>query len=145
VGVVKPYLIAVLSVVSAVLARWLLDPWLGDSMPLVMMFGAVALAVYFGGYRPGLLAAVLGFLACSYLFVEPRGSAWPHGTAQWVGLVAYLLSSGIIVGFGEALHAARRRAVRERVKVAAERELFRLAAEAVNGMIYEINFQTGHV
>jgi PAS domain S-box-containing protein len=145
VGVLRPYLIAVVSIVSAVLARSLLDPWLGNSMPLVMMFGAVAVAVYFGGYRPGLLATVLGFLACSYLFVEPRGSAWPHDTAQWLGLAAYLLSSGIIVGFGEALHAARRRAVRERGEVAAERERFRLAAEAVNGMIYEINFQTGHV
>jgi PAS domain S-box-containing protein len=141
----KPYLVAVLSVVVAVLARWLLDPWLADYLPFCTLYGAVAVGVYVGGYRPGFLAAVLGFLACSYLFIEPRGSPWPSGTSQWVGFAAYLFSCGIIVGFGEALLASRRRAMRERAKVLAERERFRFATDAVNGIIYEYDFQTGHV
>src|SRR5262249_1366685 len=58
----------------AVLLRRLLDPWLGAPLPLATLYGAVAIAVWLGGYRPALLAAVLGYLACDWLFIEPRGA-----------------------------------------------------------------------
>lgn len=103
------YGVAVAAVAGAVLVRRLLDPWLGGYMPLTTVYGAVAVAVLVGGYRPALLAAAAGFLACSFLFVEPRGSVWPHETAQWFGFAAYLLSCGLIIGFGGAMRAARRR------------------------------------
>lgn len=125
-GVVTPYLVAVVSVGAAVLARWLLDPWLGGHAPLTTVYGAVAVSVYVGGYRPALLAAALGFAACSRLFVEPRGSAWPVGVGQWIAFGAYLFSCGLIVGFGEAFHAARRRLAEERARLLASEE--RLAA-----------------
>ncbi len=100
---------AVVFTALAVLVRWLLDPWLGDSLPLVTLFGAVAVAVWLGGYRPALVAAVLGYLACAWLFVEPRGSLGLDNARNVIGLFAYLLSCGFLVGFGEAMHAARRR------------------------------------
>jgi PAS domain S-box-containing protein len=73
------------------------------------LYGAVALAVWLGGYRPALLAAVLGYLACDWLFIEPRGTFGLGIARNLIGLVAYLVSCGIIVGFGEALLASRRR------------------------------------
>jgi PAS domain S-box-containing protein len=104
-----PYGGAVVFTGLAVLLRWLLDPWLGDALPLATLYAAVALAVWFGGYRPALLAAVLGLFVCYWLFVEPRG-AWGVGSARTLmGLCAYLLVCSIIIGFGEARHAARRR------------------------------------
>src|SRR5262249_19748669 len=65
---------AVVSPARAVVLRWLLDPGLADYLPFPTLYGAVALAVWFGGYRPAVLAAVLGVLACDWLFVEPRGA-----------------------------------------------------------------------
>ena len=58
---------------AAVFLRWLLDPVMGDTLPLVTLFGAVAAAVWVGGYRPAVVVAVLGYLACDYLFIAPRG------------------------------------------------------------------------
>jgi PAS domain S-box-containing protein len=103
----------------AVFLRGLLDPWLGNHLPLATLYGAVALAVWVGGYRPALLAAALGFLACDWLFVEPRGAFGFYTPRNLIGLGAYLLSCGIIIGFGEALRAARRRAEASREEVQA--------------------------
>ena len=48
---------------AAVALRWLLDPLLGDTLPLVTVFGAVAIAVWVGGWRHALLVAVAGYVA----------------------------------------------------------------------------------
>jgi PAS domain S-box-containing protein len=94
----------------AVLVRSLLDPLMGDALPLVTLFGAVAAAVWFSGYRPALIVVVLGYLACAFLFIEPRGTFGFTETPNLVGLVAYLVTCAIIIGFGEALRVAQRRA-----------------------------------
>jgi PAS domain S-box-containing protein len=100
----------------AVLLRWLLDPWLGDSRPFSTLFGAVALAVWIGGYRPALLAVILGFLACAYLFVEPRGKLLPLDARNLIGLVLSLFSCAAIIVFGEALRTGRGQLKDERAK-----------------------------
>ncbi len=141
----RPYLVAVAAVAVAVVVRWLLDPWLRDYLPFSTLFGAVAVAVYFGGWRVALVAAAAGFAACSYLFVEPRGTAWPVGAAQGIGLVAYCISCGLIILFGDALNTARRKVEREQIARQADQERLRLAAEAVNGIIYEIALASGQV
>jgi two-component system CheB/CheR fusion protein len=92
-----------------VLLRWLLDPMMGDTLPLVTLFGAVGIAVWAGGYAPALLVVVVGYLACDYLFIEPRGR-FSFESRTLVGLYAYLFTCSLIIGFGEALRAARRRA-----------------------------------
>ena len=48
-------------------------------------------------------------LACSYLFIEPRGTIVPDGVAAVVGLVAYLFTCGLIVAIGEAMRSAQKR------------------------------------
>jgi PAS domain S-box-containing protein len=107
---VRIYLLSLAGVLAAVLGRWLLDPVLGDAFPLVTLFGAVAFAVWLGGYRPGLLVAVLGYLACSYLFIAPRNDlAWGENR-NIIGAVAYGVTCSLIIGFGEAMRAARKRA-----------------------------------
>ena len=102
--------VALAALVAAVGLRWLLDPVMGVQLPLVTLFGAVAVAVWVGGYQPALMVAVLGYLACSYLFIEPRGFVFSGSVAEVVGLVAYLFTCGLIIGIGEAMRAARNRA-----------------------------------
>ena len=53
------YALAVATLVAAVGLRYVLDPWMRDSLPLVTIFGAVAAAVWLGGYRPAGVVAIL--------------------------------------------------------------------------------------
>jgi len=104
------YGIAVLALIAVVALRWLLDPLLGDTLPLVTLYGAVAAAVWAGGFRPAVLVVVLGYVACAYLFIDPRGTFGFNDARNLVGLVAYLITCAIIIGLGEAMRFAQRRA-----------------------------------
>src|SRR5215510_6592951 len=83
------YALGLVAVVLAVLLRWVLDPLMGDALPLVSLFGAVAAAVWLGGYRVAIPVTLVGYLACHYLFIEPRGHFNFSDRANIVGLIAY--------------------------------------------------------
>jgi PAS domain S-box-containing protein len=91
----------------AVAVRALLDPWLGNDMPLVTLYGAVAAAVWIGGHSRGVLAAVAGYLACDYLFVAPRGVFGFADASSFVGALAYSVTCAIVIGLGNATRRAR--------------------------------------
>jgi PAS domain S-box-containing protein len=103
------YLIAIVATASAGLLRWLLDPWLGDYLLFSPLYGAVAVAVWYGGYRPALVATAFGYLAFDYLFIEPRGIFVIQRVDDQVAAILYLLTCAIIIGFGEAMRVAQRR------------------------------------
>ena len=105
----------------AVLVRWLLDPWLGESLPFVTAFGAVAAAVWAAGWVPASFVAIIGYFAFSYFFIAPRHTLAFGTFAHVVGMLAYLLSCGLIIGIGEAMRAARVRRDRLSATVATQR------------------------
>ncbi|MEQ1758374.1 MAG: PAS domain S-box protein [Vicinamibacterales bacterium] len=107
------YALAAAALAAAVFVRWLLDPLLGTTLPLVTIYGAVAAAAWAGGVRPAALVAVLGYLACDYLFVEPRGRIVIDFGAI-VGVAAYLFTCALIIGFGEAMRRSQRLANEQR-------------------------------
>ena len=133
------------AVAIAGLLRWLCDPFLGDHLPFVTFFVGVAAAAWLGGLRPALLATGLGFVVAWYFFVPPRHSFTLPSGPHFFGLAMYFMVCLALAAFGEAMHVARRHTEQERAKALAERERFRLAAEAVNGIIYEFDITTGHV
>ena len=90
--------------------RWALDPVMGDALPLVTLFGAVAIAVWLGGYGPAILVTMCGYVAASYLFISPRGSFRFGSLGDAIGLVAYMFTCGLIIGIGEAMRRAQRQA-----------------------------------
>ncbi len=104
------YGISLLVLAAAVLLRWLLDPVMGDSLPLVTLFGAVAAAVWVGGYLPAVIVAIFGYIACAYLFIPPRGTVDLSTPETVVGLVAYLVTCSLLVGIGEGMRSAQARA-----------------------------------
>jgi PAS domain S-box-containing protein len=108
--VISTYALALAAVVLAVLLRWLLDPLIGDDLPLVTLFGAVAAAVWVGGFGPAIVATTLGYFASSYLFMEPRGELGFEDFRDVVGLIAYLFTCTLIIAIGEAMRLARKRA-----------------------------------
>jgi PAS domain S-box-containing protein len=108
------YGVALAALVAAVLLRYLLDPWMGDTLPLVTLFGAVAAAEWVGGYRPATAVVILGYLACNHLFIEPRGRFGLDVPANVIGAIAYLFTCSLIIGFGEATRFAKTRASQRR-------------------------------
>jgi PAS domain S-box-containing protein len=102
--------LALLFTVVAVVIRALLDPWLGATLPFVTLYGAVAAAVWIGGHSRGVLAAVAGYLACDYLFIEPRGIFGFADASSFTGALAYSVTCGIVIGLGNATRRARNQA-----------------------------------
>ncbi|HKP82754.1 MAG TPA: PAS domain S-box protein [Pyrinomonadaceae bacterium] len=105
----KTYTLGFLALLIAILLRLLLDPVMGDTLPLVTLFGAVAAAVWLGGYRVAILVTVAGYIACAILFIEPRGAV-DLGRVNLAGLIAYLFTCSLIIVFGEATRVAQSRA-----------------------------------
>jgi len=106
------YAASLLAAFLAVVIRGLLDPILGEELPLVTLFGAVAFAVYLGGYRPAILVTVLGYLACDYQFMAPRGSIGSVSAPSILELVTFVTTCAVIIALGEGMRAARGRARR---------------------------------
>ena len=109
---------------AAIGLRWLLDPLLENRLALVTLFGAVAFAVWICGYRTGITIAALGYVACAYLFIEPRGQLGLGTLDNNVGLVAYLFTCAVIVVFAEA-------ARRSRKNLAEQHELLRVTLSSI--------------
>ena len=101
---------AAVALVLAVLVRWLLDPWLGNAMPLVTASGAVAVAVWVAGWRPAAVIAAISYFICSFFFIPPRHTVLFGSFADVVGMLAYLFTCGLIIGIGQAMRAAKLRA-----------------------------------
>ena len=62
------YLVAGALVGAALLLRYALQPWLGANVPYLQFFPAILLAVWYGGFGPGVAATALAALAAMYLF-----------------------------------------------------------------------------
>lgn len=124
----KSYGVGLAVTVLAVLLRWSLDPLLGDALPLVTLFGAVAAAAWLGGYRVAVPVALLGYGACLYLFIQPRGDLDLSGRANVVGLIAYLVTCFLIIFFGERARLAHTRATESR-------EVFRVTLRSIGDAV----------
>lgn len=103
------YSVAILCSGGAVGLRWLLDPLLDTYIPFGTTFGFVALAVWKAGWAPALLSAFLSYLACDWLFIEPR-YVFDSGSPMLWGGVAYLFSVLVIIAIGEAMRRAQHQA-----------------------------------
>ena len=101
----RRYAIAFLSFAIAVLLRWILEPIVKNNLPLVTLYGAVAVAVWYGRWQPATIAALLGYLVAHLLFIS-SDVARIFAPAELVGLTAYAISSGIIIYIGERMHRA---------------------------------------
>ncbi|HYG54378.1 MAG TPA: PAS domain-containing protein [Burkholderiales bacterium] len=105
---VGAYAVALLAVVVALVLRGALDPWIGRGAATITIYGAVVVAVWFGGFYPGLLAAVLGYFAANYFFSNTLFDV--EGPRDVARLAGYAISNLLIIGLGGAMHAARKRA-----------------------------------
>jgi signal transduction histidine kinase len=95
------YFLAVLAAGLTLIARWALAPVLGDSLPFVTLFPAVVFASWLCGVGPSALVVVLGILGARYLFMSPLHSLRIPDLAHDAGLLAFAVSSALIIVIGE--------------------------------------------
>jgi PAS domain S-box-containing protein len=105
--------IALATLVAAVGIRYLLDPFLGDTLPLVTLFAAVALVACLRGYRAAVAVAIVGYLICHVLFLTPRGVIDFSKTRDIAGALAYLCTVLVIIGVAAGMRRARDAANRD--------------------------------
>ena len=76
-------------------------------------------------------------MACSYLFIEPRGRLGLDILSNVVGLVAYLFTCSLIIAIGEAARTAQTRTSRQR-------ELLRVTLASIGDAVITTDIN-GHV
>ena len=123
------YALALLATVVALLARMGLNPFLGDYVPYITLFPAVAFCAWYCGVGPSILSVVVAVMGAKYWFIPPTHSLRIVGMPQVIGILIFLSVSGVLLAMGEA----RRR--HEQVLWAAQREL----GEAVKERTVELD------
>jgi signal transduction histidine kinase len=95
------YVVALVAAVLAIAARWALEPALGDYLPFVTLYPAVAIAGWCCGVGPSIVLTFLGILGMRYLFIFPQYSLSMPDIRQTVGLVAFACGAAAIIAIGE--------------------------------------------
>jgi PAS domain S-box-containing protein len=126
------YVAGLLLTAAALGVRALLDPVLGSNVPLAMLLVAVLFATAIGGWKPGVLASVMGYLGAMYLFVSPRFEVKLLDSLGGAGLAIYALSSTAIIGLFYHLRRAQQRHAASEARVMAILETMREGFLAVD-------------
>jgi signal transduction histidine kinase/ActR/RegA family two-component response regulator len=107
--------VALLLTALALLARWAVDPWIGDRHQFLPVYLAIAAATWVATWRSGALVALLFFLLGESLFGTPRSVADATATHSTLATLSYwLLSTLVVVAVHFAAEAHRR--LRDRVQ-----------------------------
>jgi PAS domain S-box-containing protein len=112
-SVVSGYSCALLAVVAALGLRWLLKPFLGDTVPYLTLWAAVVFSAWYCGRGPSIISVLAGALGVWYLFLPFSYSFVPMNRRDIFGVVGFLLVAGFIVMLGESNRHARSAAERE--------------------------------
>ena len=96
------YAVALASVAAAIVLRWLLDPFLGNSLQFITLYGAVAASVAVGGWGSALAAAAAGYVAADFLFVSPRYD-FKLNPEIVAGIAGYSFSCAVIIWMGQSM------------------------------------------
>src|SRR5262249_49145260 len=124
-----------------------LDPALGNRQTLATFYVAVAVAAWWGGTGPAILALVVGYLLGDWFFIPPRGALALRqpSTADAVGAALYGFVGALSIGLTCALRRAERRA-RDRADVALDgASRLNRATAGAGGGAWEIDVDGGAV
>jgi PAS domain S-box-containing protein len=107
------YAVAAGCILAGWIARQALTPAVGPTgLPFIFFFPAVAIAAWYGGLVPGVLAALGSGAAATLSFMEPS-RPFQRTFSDAAALIAFLVGCSFIIGAIEAMHRVRRRLARE--------------------------------
>jgi signal transduction histidine kinase/CheY-like chemotaxis protein len=111
------YGLAVGIAVASVVLQQQLHPVFGETLPFQVLYPAVMISAWFGGWGPGLLTTFLTGLAGVYFVQAPYfhlGVTRPEGLAR---VLAFVVTGSVVSLLCEALHGARQREETARLRM----------------------------
>jgi PAS domain S-box-containing protein len=103
----RAYLLALLLVAAAFLARLALDPLLGERSPFLFFTLAVLVAGARLGVGAGLAATALSTVAGMWAFMAPRWAMGPLTSDEWTNIAAFVATSLAMLLFAHQLVRSR--------------------------------------
>jgi PAS domain S-box-containing protein len=119
------------AVASALLLRVFLWPLVGTELPFLLLWPAVTLCAWYGGFGPGFLATLLSAIAAHVFLLEPRlafALSDPNGV---VGMGLFLLLGLSTSLLSERLRQANRRVEEHAQEVFNQREWLRVTLGSI--------------
>jgi signal transduction histidine kinase len=98
--IVGPYATALLATLAGLIIRRALSPYLGDYVPYATLFPAIAFCAWYCGVGPSILSVTLSLFAVKY-WVIPSVEPPYSNMVQSIGMLVFLLASGVVVYMGE--------------------------------------------
>ena len=112
------YGLAVVSVVLALVVRFLLDPYLVTHYGLSPFYAAIMVTTWAAGFGPSLVSIILGYLAIDWFVVGPH--AFDMAAQDPSGTLIYFCLSLVISSFGKSMHDAERQAREKKMQLEEE-------------------------
>ena len=103
------YTVALLAVIACLELRLLLNPFLGVNVPFITFFFGVMVAAWYGGFGPGIVAALASTVVADHFFIAPVGS-FSFNSANVLALSLFVMEAIGISVLSEALHRAKQEA-----------------------------------
>jgi PAS domain S-box-containing protein len=104
------YGVAVASACAALIVRLTFLPWLGSGVTYITFYPAVMIAALYGGFRTGLLAALISIGLAIYFLIDPAGSLVVTRFSDALGIAIFLVGCAGLSFVASALHRAQQRA-----------------------------------
>jgi signal transduction histidine kinase len=101
---------AVAAVAGAVLVQAGLDAVAGMSQRFIIVFLAVVVSAWWGGWGPGILATLLAGCFAAVFWLRPIGDPLFEQIDDWASLLAFAVSGVAVSAISHSMHAARARA-----------------------------------
>jgi K+-sensing histidine kinase KdpD len=101
------YGFAAVAVTGATLLRFVLNPFLADTVPYITYFLAITLAGWIGGGRAAVFAVILSAIAAKFFFLP---SLYSFSISEIASVAVFIAIGGRIAVTCEAMKQAQRRA-----------------------------------
>src|ERR1700739_2732787 len=94
------YVVALSATMVGLLLRMAVNPYIGDYVPYITLFPVVAFCGWYCGVGPSILSVFVALVRARYWFIPPIHSLGFVGSAQAIGILAFLLFSGLMIAMG---------------------------------------------
>jgi PAS domain S-box-containing protein len=123
--------------------RYSLNSLFVHQFPYLTFFLGVILSSMFVGWQSATLVMIVGYFLAERFFIS--GNWLPTDAFSTLGASFYFLTNSVIIAYAEAAHRGLRQADRITTELEQISERYRLATEAMQGMVYEWDVVTQRV
>src|SRR5829696_4190800 len=122
-------------VLVALALRTAFDRFLGDAHPFPFFLAATAVAAWYGGIGPALLALTFGYFAADWFFIPPRYQFLIPDVLRLFAVIVYVFTGLVVSAAVNAAQFAGRRERQRAFQLLHERERFRVTLSSIGDAV----------